>query len=128
MEQLLVCARLSFCFILGVDMSMNTHMKNVKITSKGKSPITLDTISIRGNNVRYYLLPDNLNLDTLLVDDAVRVLKRHADKPGLLFLVFLFWIIARGAPRGRIRGRGRGGPRGRGGSRGGSRGAPRGGR
>ena len=27
----------------------------------------LDTLSIRGNNIRYYILPDSLNLDTLLV-------------------------------------------------------------
>lgn len=25
-------------------------------------------MSIRGNNIRYYILPDSLNLDTLLVD------------------------------------------------------------
>jgi small nuclear ribonucleoprotein D1 len=51
-------------------MSMNTHMKAVKITVKGKNPVSLESLSIRGNNIRYYLLPDNLNLDALLVDDA----------------------------------------------------------
>lgn len=25
-------------------------------------------MSIRGSNIRYYILPDSLNLDTLLVD------------------------------------------------------------
>ncbi|ELR25459.1 small nuclear ribonucleoprotein Sm D1, putative [Acanthamoeba castellanii str. Neff] len=58
--------------ITGVDISMNTHLKAVKLTLKGKNPINLDTLSIRGNNIRYYLLPDTLNLDTLLVDDTPR--------------------------------------------------------
>lgn len=51
-------------------MSMNTHLKTVKMTLKGKNPVTLDSLSIRGSNVRYYILPDSLNLDTLLVDDG----------------------------------------------------------
>lgn len=54
----------------GVDMSMNTHLKSVKMTIKGKEPLTLDTLSLRGNNIRYFILPENLPLDTLLVDDT----------------------------------------------------------
>eukprot|EP01114_Cavostelium_apophysatum_P013975 TRINITY_DN3499_c0_g1_i3.p2 TRINITY_DN3499_c0_g1~~TRINITY_DN3499_c0_g1_i3.p2 ORF type:complete len:100 (+),score=22.58 TRINITY_DN3499_c0_g1_i3:68-367(+) len=56
--------------ITGVDISMNTHLKTVKMTVKGKNPVTLDTLSIRGNNIRQYILPETLNLDTLLVDDT----------------------------------------------------------
>jgi small nuclear ribonucleoprotein D1 len=56
--------------LLGVDVSMNTHLKSVKMTVKGKNPVSLETLSIRGNNIRYYILPDTLNLDTLLVDDT----------------------------------------------------------
>lgn len=55
--------------ITGVDMSMNTHLKVVKMTVKGQNPVQLDTLSIRGNNIRYYILPDTLNLDTLLSFD-----------------------------------------------------------
>ena len=33
-------------------MSMNTHLRTVKLTAKGRNPIALDSISIRGNNVR----------------------------------------------------------------------------
>lgn len=51
-------------------MSMNTHLKSVKMTVKGKEPLTLDTLSLRGNNIRYFVLPENLPLDTLLVDDT----------------------------------------------------------
>ena len=54
----------------GVDMSMNTHLKSVKMTLKDKEPIALDSLSLRGNNIRYYILPENLPLDTLLVDDT----------------------------------------------------------
>lgn len=57
---------------VGVDVSMNTHLKAVKLTQKGREPAALDTLSIRGNNIRYFILPDSLPLDTLLVDDAPR--------------------------------------------------------
>ena len=49
---------------------MNTHLKAVKMTLKGKNPVSLETLSIRGNNIRYYILPDSLNLDTLLAESA----------------------------------------------------------
>ena len=51
-------------------MSMNTHLKTVKMTLKNKPPVSLDTLSIRGSNIRYYILPDSLNLDTLLGESA----------------------------------------------------------
>eukprot|EP00444_Apocalathium_aciculiferum_P043497 CAMPEP_0183521804 /NCGR_PEP_ID=MMETSP0371-20130417/17947_1 /TAXON_ID=268820 /ORGANISM="Peridinium aciculiferum, Strain PAER-2" /LENGTH=123 /DNA_ID=CAMNT_0025720427 /DNA_START=40 /DNA_END=408 /DNA_ORIENTATION=+ len=59
----------------GVDMSMNVHMKNVKFTVKGKPPVSMDHLTIRGNNVRYVMLPDSIPLDTLLVDDSKRLPK-----------------------------------------------------
>lgn len=58
---------------IGVDISMNTHLKTVKLTLKGKNPVTLDHLSVRGNNIRYYILPDSLNLETLLVEETPRV-------------------------------------------------------
>ncbi|XP_002163302.1 small nuclear ribonucleoprotein Sm D1 [Hydra vulgaris] len=96
--------------ITGVDMSMNTHLKAVKMTLKGKDPVQLETLSIRGNNIRYFILPESLPLDTLLVDDEPKS-KARGDK-GLRGR-------GRGGPRGRGRGRGRGGPRGGGGGGGG---------
>ena len=57
----------------GVDISMNTHLKTVKLTLKGKNPVTLDHLSVRGNSIRYYILPDSLNLETLLVEETPRV-------------------------------------------------------
>lgn len=52
---------------------MNTHLKTVKLTLKGKNPVNLDHLSVRGNNIRYYILPDSLNLETLLVEETPRV-------------------------------------------------------
>lgn len=86
---------------------MNTHLKGVKMQLKGKNPTKLDTLTIRGNNVRYFILPDSLNLDTLLIDDTP---KQNPARPS-----------AAGAGRGRGGGRGRG----RGGGRGRGRGGPR---
>lgn len=57
-------------------MSMNTHLKSVKMTKKNSEPISLDTLTIRGNNVRYIILPESLPLDTFLVDDTPRYKKK----------------------------------------------------
>lgn len=57
---------------------MNTTMSNVKLTIKGKNPLSLDHLTVRGNNIRYYLLPESLPLDTLLVDDVPKITKAKA--------------------------------------------------
>ena len=49
---------------------MNTTLRGVKITIRNREPISLDYINIRGNTIRFYILPDSLPLDTLLIDDA----------------------------------------------------------
>ncbi|KAJ7237585.1 Sm-like ribonucleoprotein [Mycena rebaudengoi] len=94
--------------ITGVDMQMNTHLKTVKMTARNRDPASLDALSIRGNNIRYFVLPDALPLDTLLVDDAPKPKGRKKD--------------ALEAARGRGRGGMRGGDRGRGRGGGGMRG------
>ncbi|KAI5643522.1 LSM domain-containing protein [Phthorimaea operculella] len=97
--------------ITGVDVAMNTHLKAVKVTLKNREEMQLDTLSIRGNNIRYYLLPDSLPLETLLIDDAPKGRGKREGFP-------------RGGGGGARGGRGRG----RGGRGGGGRGGPRGGR
>ncbi|KAG8841957.1 mRNA splicing protein smd1, partial [Serendipita sp. 411] len=93
--------------ITGVDMQMNTHLKTIRLTARNRDPHSLDSLSIRGNNIRYIILPDALPLDTLLVDDAPKPKSRKKEDA---------------AARGRgARGRG-----GRGGDRGGGRGRGRG--
>jgi small nuclear ribonucleoprotein D1 len=62
---------------------MNTHLKAVKLIPRGKNPMSLDHMSVRGNNIRYYILPDSLNLDTLLVDiDQPKQRPTKVTKPG----------------------------------------------
>ena len=39
--------------VTGVDVAMNTHLKAVKMTLKNKEPQNLDTLSIRGSNIRF---------------------------------------------------------------------------
>ena len=56
--------------ITGVDVAMNTHLKAVKMTIKGRNPVSLDSMSVRGSNIRYVILPDSINLDAYLIDDS----------------------------------------------------------
>lgn len=73
---------------------MNTHLKTVKLTLKGKNPVTLDHLSVRGNNIRYYILPDSLNLETLLVEETPRV-KPKKPTAGFCFnsSTFLHFVV-----------------------------------
>ena len=41
---------------------MNTHLKAVKMTIKGRNPVSLDTLSVRGSNIRYIILPDKYGI------------------------------------------------------------------
>jgi len=71
---------------------MNTHLKSVKMTVKNKDPVQLETLSIRGSNIRYFILPDSLPLDTLLIDDAPKARGRGGrgrDPGSELSLVFV---------------------------------------
>jgi small nuclear ribonucleoprotein D1 len=97
--------------IASVSPQMNTALRAVRMTPKGRDPIAMDTLNIRGSTIRYFILPDSLPLDRLLIDDAPKP-KNKARKE----------VADRGGPRGR----GRGAPRGRGGG-GGFRGRGRGG-
>lgn len=74
------CDHFALVDFSGVDVSMNTHLRSVKMTVKNRDPVQLDTLSIRGNNIRYYILPDSLPLDTLLVDETpkAKAKKREA--------------------------------------------------
>ena len=109
--------------VTGVDMSMNTHLKLVKMTLRDRDPMALDTLSIRGNNIRYYILPDQLALDTLLIDDTPKVKAKKKDGKGYCN----FKLLLKGIVATRARGRGTRGVRGGGGGRGGGRGRGSGG-
>lgn len=98
---------------------MNTSLRTAKMTPKGGAQISLDMINIRGSEIRYFILPDSLPLDTLLIDDTPKPknkARKEQDRGA-----------ATGGPGG-MRGGGRGGRGGgmRGGGRGGGRGRGRG--
>lgn len=66
--------------VAGVDISMNTHLKSVKMTPyRGANPVQLEQLTIRGNNIRYVILPNSLALDTLLLDDAPKPKKKKRE-------------------------------------------------
>lgn len=65
--------------ITGVDVAMNTHLKTVKMTIKNRNPVQLESLSIRGNNIRYFILPDSLPLETLLIDDTPKSKAKKKD-------------------------------------------------
>ena len=67
----LISSHILIC--VGVDISMNTHLKAVKLTVKGREQVALDHLTIRGNNIRYFMLPESLPLENLLVDDTPKV-------------------------------------------------------
>ena len=58
--------------IVSVDSSMNAHMKNVKVGGKGKVAVPMDQLTIRGNTIRYVILPDQLPLDPLLAEEETK--------------------------------------------------------
>ncbi len=89
-------ARLVRHEIAGVDVSMNTHLRRVKLKMKGRNPVKLDALAIRGNTIRYVILPDTVNIAALLVDDTP---KQNPPKAK---------AEQRGGGRGRRGGRGRG--------------------
>ncbi|GHJ84346.1 hypothetical protein NliqN6_0748 [Naganishia liquefaciens] len=93
--------------ITSVDPQMNTHLKTVKMTVKNRPTVSLETLAIRGNNVRYFTLPDSLPLDSLLVDDAPRPKGKNPGRGRGKASLALERGRGRGGPRGG-RGRGRG--------------------
>lgn len=62
---------------------MNTHLRAVKIVVRNRNPISVDNMSVRGSEIRQFILPDTLNLDTLLVDmDQPKPRPKRPERPG----------------------------------------------
>ena len=55
---------------------MNTHVKSVKMTTKGKNPVSLEHLTIRGNNIRSYLLPESLPIGFFIKNYRYFISKR----------------------------------------------------
>jgi len=66
--------------VIGVDLRMNTHLKNVKMTLHNSQSVHLDHLTVRGNNVRYIILSNSLPVDTLLVEEPLKTNKTKTGK------------------------------------------------
>lgn len=80
--------------ITGVDVAMNTHLKAVKLIQKNKETTMLDSVSVRGNNIRYFILPDSLPLETLLIDDTPKskARKKEAQRGKFQHLLYTYLV------------------------------------
>merc|ERR1712151_282844 len=110
--------------IHGADMMMNIHMTNVTLKTKklrdGDS-VKLEKFTVRGNTIRYVILPADVNLAQKIDETEMEaqrrrhnpVSKEDQDRKAAFAKGA---ALHRGRGRGRVRGRGRGagGPQGRG--------------
>jgi len=79
----------------GVDIAMNCHLKTVKLIVK-KEIVNLESISVRGNNIRYVILPEALPLETLLIDDTPKSkLKKKDARGGMCKACYIDSVCAR---------------------------------
>jgi small nuclear ribonucleoprotein D1 len=81
--------------VTGVDVQMNVHLKNAKLTARGREPVHYDSLAVRGNQIRYVILPEALPLDSLLVDDRPKANLKGERREA---------VVSRGRGRGRARG------------------------
>lgn len=56
--------------VVQVSNTMNTTLKNARMTVVDREPVGLETVNIRGNTIRHYILPDELPLDALIANDG----------------------------------------------------------
>lgn len=82
--------------VTGVDVHMNIHLKNAKLTARNREPVHYDAIAVRGSQVRYVVLPEALPLDSLLVDDRPKANLKGVERKEA--------VASRGRGRGRARG------------------------
>lgn len=64
--------------ILSVSPAMNINLKDVKMTTPTTTSSTiLEHMTIRGNQIRMVLLPDELNIDSILSDPVFKPKKER---------------------------------------------------
>lgn len=59
--------------LLSCSPLMNISLKNIKLVQPHQDPQILQFISIRGNQIRQIILPDDLNIDNLLANSVVKI-------------------------------------------------------
>ncbi len=66
--------------VTGVTHEMNCLLKNARLTKLHQDPAKVDMMVVRGNNIRYVILPDSLNLDNHLQDTQPKTTKVEPGK------------------------------------------------
>lgn len=59
--------------VLSCTPLMNLSLKNIKLIQAHQDPQLMQFMNIRGNQIRQILLPDDLNIETLLAKSVVRM-------------------------------------------------------
>ncbi|KAG7663875.1 smd1 [[Candida] subhashii] len=68
--------------LLSCSPTMNLSLKNVKLQQQFQDPSLLNYINIRGNQIRQIILPDQLNIDSILTKCATNnKIKGHGAGP-----------------------------------------------
>jgi small nuclear ribonucleoprotein D1 len=91
--------------ILSCSPLMNLSLKNIKLIQAHQDPQLLLYINIRGNQIRQIILPDDLNVDSVLAKSVVKI-KGDGAGPGMKDETEVK-KSSRGGFGGRGRGRGR---------------------
>ncbi|EGW33680.1 uncharacterized protein SPAPADRAFT_59049 [Spathaspora passalidarum NRRL Y-27907] len=64
--------------LMSCSPSMNLSLKNVKLQQPLQDATLLQFINIRGNQIRQILLPDELNIDSILAKSVTKIKKQGA--------------------------------------------------
>eukprot|EP00492_Amphilonche_elongata_P002144 TRINITY_DN2424_c0_g1_i1.p2 TRINITY_DN2424_c0_g1~~TRINITY_DN2424_c0_g1_i1.p2 ORF type:complete len:101 (-),score=2.85 TRINITY_DN2424_c0_g1_i1:119-421(-) len=70
--------------VAGVENTMNIHLKNVKFTAPGREEKSIESMTIRGHSIRYVILPEQLALDNLLVEEKPKQGRQSEIPEGLV--------------------------------------------
>ncbi|KAM9901938.1 hypothetical protein OXX79_004243 [Metschnikowia pulcherrima] len=59
--------------VLSCSPSMNLSLKNIKLIQPHRDPQLMQYMNIRGNQIRQIVLPDDLNIESLLAKSVSKI-------------------------------------------------------
>ncbi|KAK6453661.1 uncharacterized protein RJT20DRAFT_131023 [Scheffersomyces xylosifermentans] len=68
--------------VLSCSPSMNLSLKNIKLIQPYQDPQLLQFINIRGNQIRQIILPDDINIESILAKSVTKI-KGQGAGPGV---------------------------------------------
>ena len=66
--------------IVSVDIKMNLHLQTVELSIKDRASVKLENYSIRGNQIRHIVLPQDLPIETLLIEDRTKIPRMNKER------------------------------------------------